>query len=72
MAERGITQGEMEAVLQNPDQIVPEQDGKNAHQSRVQHGSKTFLVRVIVNDTLNPIVVVSVLRTSRVTRYWVF
>jgi len=31
MAERGITQQEMEAVLQNPDQIVPEQDGKSAY-----------------------------------------
>lgn len=71
MAERGITQQEMEAVLQNPDQIVPEQDGKNAYQSKVYPGSKVFLIRVIVNDTLDPIVVVSVLRTSRIARYWV-
>lgn len=71
MAEHGITQQEMEAVLQNPGQIVPEQDGKNAYQSQVYSGSKVFLMRVIVNDTLSPIVVVSVLRTSRIARYWV-
>lgn len=70
MAERGISQSVLEAILQSPDQIVPEKDGKVAYQSQVTLGGRTFLIRLIVNDQIVPLMVVTVIKTTDVARYW--
>ena len=68
---RGIPRDLLDQVLQNPQQILPERDGKKIYQSQVEFGgSKLFLLRAIVNDAVDPAVVVTVYRTSKIEKYW--
>lgn len=68
---RGIPRDLLDQVLQNPQQILPERDNKKIYQSQVRFGgSKLFLLRAIVNDAVEPAVVVTVYRTSKIEKYW--
>ena len=67
---RRIPLAVVEAILGKPDQIVPERGLVRAYQSRWDFGGKMFLVRVMVDDSLDPAVVVTVYRTSKIERYW--
>jgi CRISPR/Cas system-associated endonuclease Cas1 len=61
----------VESVLQNPQQIVEEYGNKKAYQSKVDFGEgKVYLLRVIVADNVDPAIVVTVYRTSKVKKYW--
>jgi hypothetical protein len=58
-------------VLENPEQIVPEHRGLKAFQSQLDFGDgRIYLLRAIVADELDPAVVVTVYRTSRISKYW--
>jgi hypothetical protein len=60
-----------EEVLRQPQQIVPERPPKKAYQSQVDFGGgRTFLLRVIVDDTAEPAMVVTVYRTTKINKYW--
>ena len=60
-----------EEVLRHPQQIVPERPPKKAYQSQVDFGGgRTFLLRVIVDDTVEPAMVVTVYRTTKINKYW--
>jgi hypothetical protein len=68
---RDISLDSVESVLQKPQQIVQEYGGKNAYQAKIESSSgRMKLLRVIVDDTKTPSVVVTVYRTSRVNKYW--
>lgn len=60
----------MEQGLYAPEQKVSEVDDITCYQSRVEISGKTYLLRVMVNETMNPAVVVTVYRTSKITKYW--
>ena len=61
----------MESVLEKPGQIVPERGGQKAYQSKVDFGQgKVFLLRVIVDDSVDPAVVITAYRTSKIDKYW--
>ena len=60
----------LEAVLEKPDQTVPERGTLKAYQSKCDIGGKMFLLRVIVDDTVDPAVVVTAYRTTRIEKYW--
>jgi hypothetical protein len=71
MARRGIPLDLLESVLQQPQQVVPEREGKKAYQSQLDFGGgKIFLLRAIVNDDVDPAIVVTVYRTSKIAKYW--
>lgn len=71
MERRGISLDFVESVLENPQQIVFERDGRKAYQSQVDFGSsKVFLLRVIVADDVDPAVVITVYKTSKIEKYW--
>ncbi len=71
MERRGISLSLVESVLDHPQQIMLERDGRKAYQSQVDFGSgKIFLLRVIVADDINPTVVITVYRTSKIEKYW--
>ena len=70
MERRGIPIALVEEVLDKPDQVVPERAGKKAYQSQKSIGGKIFLVRVIVDDAIDPAVVVTAYRTTKVQKYW--
>jgi hypothetical protein len=68
---RGISISLVESVLANPQQIVSEKEGRKAYQSQVDFGGgRRFLLRVIVADDVQPMVVITVYRTSRIEKYW--
>lgn len=71
MRRREIPLNIVESVLHNPQQIVDEYGNKKAYQSIIDIGTgKDYLVRVIVNDTVDPAKVVTVYRTGKISKYW--
>jgi len=68
---RQIPRAMAEAVLRQPQQIVPERPPRKAYQSKVDFGDdRTFLLRVIVDDTVEPAIVVTLYRTTKINKYW--
>ena len=70
LVRRQIPQSVVEMVLARPEQIVPEDAGRKAYQSKVEIHGKMFLIRAIVDDNVSPAVVVTVYRTSKISKYW--
>ncbi|RKZ36644.1 MAG: hypothetical protein DRQ49_17590 [Gammaproteobacteria bacterium] len=68
---RAIPFNLLKSVLEKPQQIIPEKNGRHAYQSQVDFGSgKFFLLRAIVADDNDPAVVVTVYRTRKIKKYW--
>jgi hypothetical protein len=68
---RDISSAVITSVLERPEQTVPEHSGRTAYQSRVDFGEgRVLLVRAIVDTSVDPAVVVTVYRTSRIAKYW--
>ena len=70
LARRQIAPELLQAVLDRPEQIVPVRAGRNAYQSRHEIGGIMYLIRAIVEDQVEPAVVVTVYRTSKIGKYW--
>ena len=71
MKWRGIPPTLLKTVLEKPQQIVAEYGGKKAYQSKIDFGGgKIYLLRVIVDDTIKPAVVITAYRTSKIEKYW--
>jgi hypothetical protein len=71
MAQRDIDPRDVESVFDSPEQIVPGYGGLRIYQSRLRSsGDRLYLLRVVVNHMVDPSVVVTVYRTSRVSKYW--
>lgn len=71
MVRRGIPRQVADEVLRQPEQIVLERTGRKAYQSRAGFDDgKVFLVRLIVDETKSPAVVVTAYRTSKIEKYW--
>jgi hypothetical protein len=71
MDRRSIPLRLLESVLERPQQIVSERGEKKAYQSQLDFGGgKTFLVRAIVDQAVDPPIVVTVYRTSKIAKYW--
>jgi hypothetical protein len=68
---RGISLDVIDSVMKAPQQIVPEHSGRKAYQSQVDFGrGRILLVRAIVADNVDPAVVVTAYRTSKIAKYW--
>lgn len=71
MKRRGIPEKVVAGVLDAPDQIINDENEKRIFQSKVRFGKgKTFLVRVVVAFDVEPPLVVTVYRTSKIDKYW--
>ncbi len=71
MVRRAIPFDLLEPVLQQPQQIVSEKRGRKAYQSQVDFGDgRIFLLRAVVEDDVDPANVITVYRTSKVSKYW--
>jgi len=68
---RNISRDLLDSVLNHPQQVVPERGSKKAYQSQLDFGDdRILLLRAIVNDSIDPAVVVTVYRTSKINKYW--
>lgn len=71
LARRKIPLPLLQAVLDNPQQVIPEQRGRKAYQSQVDFGDgKLFLLRAIVDESQLPPTVITAYRTSKIKKYW--
>ena len=71
LGRRNIPRTFVEEVLQHPEQVNPERGSEKAYQSRIDFGDgKIYLVRVIVDDSVSPAIVVTLYRTSKIKKYW--
>jgi hypothetical protein len=71
MERRSIPLTMLESVLENPQQVLPERGGKKAYQSQLDFGGgKIFLLTAIVDETVDSAMVVTVYRTSKISKYW--
>ena len=70
LEKRKIPQRLVEQTLYNPEQKVQEVNGITCYQLRVEINGKAYLLRVMVNETMDPAIVVTVYRTSKVSKYW--
>jgi len=68
---RGIPLEFLKQVLENPEQIILEKNGAKAYQSKItfEEGGKIYLIRAIVSDETQPSVVITVYRTSNISKY---
>ena len=71
MQRRSISLEMIESVLNGPQQVVTDPEGKSVYQSKIDFPSgKAYLVRVIVAEEADTSVVVTVYRTGKVEKYW--
>ncbi|HAZ43201.1 MAG TPA: hypothetical protein DDW76_38520 [Cyanobacteria bacterium UBA11369] len=71
LERRGIPTEFLDSVLQTPQQIVDEQESKKVYQSQfLFENGKTYLVRAIIMDNTNPAIVLTVYKTSQISKYW--
>ena len=70
MGQRGIPLAVVESVLAAPGQKVPEHGDVVCYQSKMEINRKPYLVRVMVSETAMPPKVVTVYRTSKISKYW--
>jgi mRNA-degrading endonuclease RelE of RelBE toxin-antitoxin system len=70
MERRKISVDLVESVLDNPQQVISEKEGRKAYQSKIDVGGRAFLLRVIVVDDVEPVVVITVYKTSKIDKYW--
>ena len=57
-------------VVENPAQKYNQEIDETVCQSKVNFDKKKYLLRVFVNFTEKPPVVISVYRTSKIQKYW--
>jgi len=61
----------VEVVLENPQQTLQQDEEITAYQSQLDFGTgKLYLLRVFINITIDPAVVVTVYRTSQIKKHW--
>jgi hypothetical protein len=71
MARRGIPVEMVRDVLAAPQQADDDPSGCKVYQSQLDFGTgKPYLLRVFVNEAVNPALVVTVYRTSKIAKYW--
>ena len=67
---RGLNKEKIEEILQNPDQII-ELKGQRIYQSIVAFVPEgNYLVRVVVNTEKIPNLIITVYRTSKISKYY--
>jgi hypothetical protein len=70
LEKRQIPRSIVEVVLGSPEQRLPVLENITCYQSRLDIGGKQYLVRVMANETVQPPVVVTVHRPSKIRKYW--
>jgi uncharacterized DUF497 family protein len=71
MQKRKVLIATVEDILENPQQIFTQDEDTKIYQSQLDLGTgKVYLIRVFINDTIDPAVVVTVYRTSKIQKYW--
>ncbi len=68
--DRNIPTEKVLEVAENPSQRYNHDVDETVCQSKVVFDEKAYLLRVFVNFTKKPPVIISVYRTSKIQKYW--
>jgi hypothetical protein len=68
--ETRIPRTVVEAVLASPQQKLTERNGITCFQSLASLDEKQFLLRVLVNEAVEPALIVTLYRTSKIDKYF--
>lgn len=61
----------VEETLQNPQQILEQDEQIQIYQSKFTFNTnKTYLLRIFINIQVDPKVIVTIYRTSKISKYW--
>ncbi len=71
LADRQLTQAQVRAVLDQPEQVMPVRPGRIVAQARQPLGDppETYLIRVFVDIDRDPPEIVTAYRTSKIDKY---
>jgi len=70
LQRRAIPLDFLERVLNRPEEVLQEKGGRKAYQALLDfEGGKVFLLRAIVDDSVEPPVVLTAYRTSKISKY---
>ena len=69
---RNLDEAMVMRVAETPEQIVAAQGGREIRQSRVRDSQtgRTYLVRVVVDNSFSPAGIITAYRTRRIATYW--
>jgi len=71
MAHREVSLEMLDAVMQNPEQVYEQPNGRTIFQSQMKSkGGNNHLLRIAVDMTENPPLVLTVIPTNKVAKYW--
>jgi hypothetical protein len=71
MLRRDISLEQVEDILNSPQQVLIQEDGIKIYQLQVDFPSgKRYLIRIFLNTTVDPAIVVTLYRTSKIKKYW--
>jgi hypothetical protein len=71
MEKRKVPLSFVEAVLENPQQTFQQDEEITIYQSQIDFGTgRLYLLRVFINITIDPAVIVTVYRTSQIKKHW--
>lgn len=70
MRRRNVPYEHLAATLDTPEQIVPGDAGKMVYQRRFLFDTGPMLLRAVVADQGDVLVVVTVYLTSKIAKYW--
>lgn len=70
MQRRGIGREVVLQVIAGPEQTADVRPGRVVLQSRVAQEGKIYLVRIFVDVDRRPAEVITVYRTSKLSKYW--
>jgi len=69
MKRRGVDESTVRNVLTSPEDRIPVRPGREIFQSRMETAGKEYLIRVFVDVDRTPAEVVTVYRTSKISKY---
>ena len=72
LQRRGINRKDVETVVSQPDQTLTDDENKDitVFQSLIKEEGRMFLLRVFVNTTKLPNVIVTLYRTTKIQKYY--
>jgi len=69
MGLRNISEADVRNTVFNPEHIIA-QDGLKVYHRIIQVEGKSYLFRIFINDLVDPNIVVTVYRTSKISKYY--
>ena len=69
MEARNIAEENVLSALENPDQIINEADAV-VYQKLINENEGKFLMRIFVNENVDPRLIITVYKTSKISKYY--